>query len=187
MATAQAQQPPLMHPQPLPLHVPSQPSYSSQATITPPDSDSSSPREQSSSPRSLLQGIPAHLQLQSKQLRTPRSPMYVPAVLRPTEKPARQSPPKRGGQPTVTDQEDTEEVEGDTSSVRRVVTEEWNETRLGEVTGPPSRNHWKVSYTFSFVLSSLSSYSATFDIMGAIFYFCGFNHVLGFTLSELRD
>jgi hypothetical protein len=75
--------------------------------------------------------------------------MYVPAVLRPTEKPARQSPPKRGGQPTVTDQEDTEEVEGDTSSVRRVVTEEWNETRLGEVMGPPSRNHWKVSYTFS--------------------------------------
>jgi len=132
---------------PLPLQLPTKPAYASQATLTPPDSDTSSPRETtSSSPRSLQYSLPAHLQLQSKQLRTPRSPMYVPAVLRPTEKPARQSPPTRSGQVSANGIEQDEDInapEGDTVSVRRVVTEEWNETSLGDVTGPPSRNHWK--------------------------------------------
>jgi hypothetical protein len=31
------------------------------------------------------------------------------------------------------------------SSVRRMVTEEWNDESGTEITGPPSRNHWKVS------------------------------------------
>jgi hypothetical protein len=146
MAAASTQQLPVNLPQPLSLHLPSNPAYTPPATLTPPDSSSSSsPREQSSSPRSMHNALPPHLQLQTKQLRSPRSPMYVPAVLRPTEKPVRQSPPKRGGQGEAADPEDGPQEDADTSSVRRIVTEEWNETRLEDVTGPPSRNHWKVS------------------------------------------
>jgi hypothetical protein len=81
--------------------------------------------------------------------------MYVPAVLRPTEKPVKQSPPKRG-QGEASEPEDGTQEDADTSSVRRIVTEEWNETRLEDVTGPPSRNHWKVSrYSLSFFVIHL--------------------------------
>lgn len=150
-ATTQHQPPPLTMPQALPMSLPSLSSqpYSSQASITPPDSDSSSPREHSSSPRSPLSNLPAHLQMQStsKQLQARRVPLYVPAVLRPTEKPARQSPPKRGQavSPGLAESQESISDEEETSSMSRIVTEEWNDDRVGDVTGPPSRNHWKVS------------------------------------------
>jgi len=137
MAAASTQQLPQNLPQPLSVHLPPQPAYTSQATLTPPDSDSSS------SPRSVNNALPPHLQLQTKQLRSPRSPMYVPAVLIPTEKPIRQSPPKRGVADVTTDLNEEIQDPTDTSSIRRIVTEEWNEARLEDVTGPPSRNHWK--------------------------------------------
>ena len=183
MAATQTQQPPVILPQPLPLQMPSHPTYSSQATLTPPDSDSSSPREQSSSPLSLLHGLPTHLQLQTKQLRSPRSPMYVPAVLRPTEKPARQSPPKQGAKTIVTDLENSQQDEGEPINVRRVVTEEWNETRLGEVTGPPSRNHWKVSWLFSSSLYHVYCHIPPCDGCGGIRSHCQLYGVSNFSLS----
>jgi hypothetical protein len=75
--------------------------------------------------------------------------MYVPAVLRPTEKPARQSPPKGGieyGSPeSDVDVGGSERPAGIVPGLTRIVTEEWNEEVLGPVTGAPSRNHWKVS------------------------------------------
>jgi hypothetical protein len=74
--------------------------------------------------------------------------MYVPAVLRPTENPNKSSPPKRDGKLVVDGPEAEEEVpeEGQSILIRRVVTEEWNESRMEPVSGPPSKNHWKVSY-----------------------------------------
>ena len=178
MAATQTQQPPLALSEPLPLQFPVQPAYTSQVPLTPPDSDSSSPRETSSSPRSIHSALPAHLQqLQTKQLRTPRSPMYVPAVLRPTEKPVKSSPPKRGGLTTTTDSNDGTQEEDDTSSVTRIYTGEWNDTRLGDTTGPPSRNHWKVSPYFpiypSFSLST-RCLAQVDDLTSALFGVEGF-------------
>jgi hypothetical protein len=75
--------------------------------------------------------------------------MYVPAVLRPTEKPARHSPPKNkgmqyGSPDSVDEVGGIERPAGIVPGLSRIVTEEWNEEVLGLVTGAPSRNHWKV-------------------------------------------
>lgn len=126
--------------------------YSSQSSLTPPDSDPSTPNNNSpASPRSVW-SLPTHLQLQTKQLRTPRVPMYVPAVLRPTEKPIRQSPPKPGQHTNASSPDsrrNSVDVQPSTNqrppTLRRMVTEEWNDDMVAAVTGPPSRNHWKVS------------------------------------------
>jgi hypothetical protein len=45
-----------------------------------------------------------------------------------------------------------------------MVTEEWNEDMMAAVTGPPSRNHWKVS-TIVF-LSCISSLVLHFGLSG---------------------
>jgi hypothetical protein len=98
----------------------------------------------------------------------------VPAVLRPTEKPVRSSPPKNRAKFVDVDgharrsSTDLREsagslVEGTEANgterplklphvLRRMVTEEWTfrpasaTVREGEVSGPPSRNHWKVRF-----------------------------------------
>ncbi|KAF2488332.1 FYVE-domain-containing protein, partial [Lophium mytilinum] len=85
----------------------------------------------------------------ARQLRPPKLPMYVPAVLRPTEKPSRQSPPKTG-------ESGIDSAESSFGSVVRratgdsvnsvggtVSSEESNIEGKGPVTGPPSRNHWQ--------------------------------------------
>jgi hypothetical protein len=111
--------------------------------------------------------LPPHLlQAQARQLRTRRSPLYVPAVLRPTEAPVGTSPPRKkegggvsgvsgvvgggggvGGGPNdvvgIVAEPDGVVSPVSTTSIRRMVTEEWNEGSRSEVTGPPSRNHWK--------------------------------------------
>jgi hypothetical protein len=158
MTTAFAALPAMLPGPSPPTSIPHQPLYASQAQITPPSSAESPGNQSPVSPRATF-GVPSHLQFQTRQLRPQKSPMYVPAVLRPTEKPVRQSPPKNKsiyGSP-----ESAEEVEGSGRSgegivpgLTRVVTEEWNEETLGEVTGPPSRNHWKVR-NFYFLLISL--------------------------------
>lgn len=88
-----------------------------------------------------------------------RSPLYVPAVLRPTECLSRQSPPKSSGS-SVFEHADGSASPGGSllwsdggwrrvmqggcdSSVARIVGDEWNDQALGQVTGPPTRNHWK--------------------------------------------
>ncbi|KAF2087049.1 hypothetical protein K490DRAFT_42514 [Saccharata proteae CBS 121410] len=87
------------------------------------------------------------------QLRRPKGPMYVPAVLRPTERPARSSPPKgseiRHGsidRPASKDlgrRVTVDSLGSSLSEIERVASEE-GESVLGDVTGPPSRNHWKL-------------------------------------------
>ena len=120
--------------------------YKTSAPYTPMTSGTTTPANVSpTSPRNTSNLSTLHL-----HTRPPKSPLYVPAVLRPTEKPARQSPPKNVD--SSLDSADSSwsasgrRATGDSleSGISRVVTEEWNEEIQGPVTGPPSRNHWKV-------------------------------------------
>ena len=134
--------------------------------ISPANSQSSTPMNISpTSPRnpSVLSNLP-HV---TRQLRPPKSPMYIPAVLRPTERPHRQSPltPPRslhgstdsldkthGGhhskppsRPGTRDELRRHSSMGSTGSIRMIelVSERFSPD-LGQVTGPPSRAHWKL-------------------------------------------
>ncbi|KAK8157988.1 hypothetical protein IWX90DRAFT_482823 [Phyllosticta citrichinensis] len=92
--------------------------------------------------------VPNHLALHTRQLRKPKSPLYIPAALRPTERPQRSSPPRSSVLSSPTD----ESIDGSRrgtvdsfstsySEIDRISTDEG--IILGPVTGPPSRNHWK--------------------------------------------
>ncbi|KAJ5902847.1 hypothetical protein N7495_003375 [Penicillium taxi] len=95
------------------------------------------------------------LPLQSRQLRPPKGPLYVPAALRPTQRPQKSSPitPPRslhGSLDSLND--DSAEttmsrrstMESRPSSISKVAEHEWLRTEhLGEVTGLPTRDHWK--------------------------------------------
>lgn len=115
-----------------------------------------------STPSTMSPASPRHpsafpyMDTPNRQLRPPRTvlPTYIPAVLRPTERPARHAPPTppRSG-PSSFDRHDgrgagdfdramTDPVLG--GHITRMVTDEWIDERLGKVTGPPTRNHWKV-------------------------------------------
>lgn len=155
-----------------------QPSPDSSAGSTPSNNSQSSLRQS-------LAGVPPHIAYQSRQLRPPKSPLYVPAVLRPTEPPSSRvaSPPRQsrlnhGVNAPLTpplsagnsfDNSDDETIRKPFSpnkpngfhtsnpllrilgadnpaagSISRVVTDEWMDN-LGseEVTGLPTKDHWK--------------------------------------------
>lgn len=120
--------------------------------------NSASPTPANNSPTSPR--VPNHnlhqLPLQSRQLRAPKSPLYVPAALRPTERAARPSPltPPRSVHGSLDSL-----VVGDTNSpisrrstndslkneISKRAEDEWmKDERLGLVTGVPTRDHWKV-------------------------------------------
>lgn len=156
---------------------------------TPTDSSSpTSPQTASTSPSNWRN------QCQSRQLRPPKAPLYVPAVLRPTEKPAKfcrqnsssttntsftgvpgldnvLTPPStpstsfdsNGSGMQAAEEGVLRRMLGEDiarAGVTRVVTDEWNDEFLEDVTGLPTRDHWKVSlfipfcYFFSRVLQS---------------------------------
>lgn len=120
--------------------------YTSQAQFTPPSSSETVSGVQSPiSPRASW-NVPQHLQMPSRQIKQRQGPLYVPAVLRPTERPVRSSPPKGAqyGSPESFDEFSADRPAGIVPHLSRIVTEEWNEEVLGSVTGMPSRNHWKV-------------------------------------------
>lgn len=126
-----------------PQYIPQQDTPPTSAPVTPSNTSPTSPRTSCN--------LPPHLQPRVQQIRPPKSPMYVPAVLRPTEKPIRHSPPKNGastkyGSPESVGEGSTpvQTSAGPMPGVSRIVTEEWNEQALGKVTGRPSRDHWKV-------------------------------------------
>ncbi|KKZ67445.1 hypothetical protein EMCG_06896 [[Emmonsia] crescens] len=118
------------------------------ATVTPANNSPTSPR---------LQNAQLHqLHLQSRQLRPPKSPLYVPAVLRPTEratKPAPPTPPRsvHGSLDGLDDQPESagpitrrSTFESVKSVVSKRAEDEWlKDENLGEVTGSPTREHWK--------------------------------------------
>lgn len=148
------------------------PQYASQAVLTPPSSGS--PSTQSPiSPRSTFH-IPAHLRMHSAQIKQPKGPLYVPAVLRPTEKPARCSPPKKNGFGSMDsgvnmDSSDPSLEAIGPGKINRLETELYNDEEMKEVTGPPSRNGWKVRLPASFFLSASSSQNLRFSM----FYYHG--------------
>lgn len=124
------------------------PSPTNSSTTTPSNNSPTSPR--------LSNAALHQLPLQSRQLRPPKGPLYVPAALRPTEHPQKTSPitPPRSvhGSLDSLNEDSTEPIsrrstmESKSSGISKVAKHEWmkNES-LGEVTGLPTRDHWKVS------------------------------------------
>ncbi|KAL9087386.1 MAG: hypothetical protein Q9165_006683 [Trypethelium subeluteriae] len=81
-----------------------------------------------------------------QQIRPQKSPLYVPAVYRPTERPVRQPVTPPAGAETSFDLSRSpaaQRAAGEASGLARIVTDEWNEAALGKVTGLPTKNHWK--------------------------------------------
>ena len=115
------------------------------ATVTPNNSSPTSPRA----------GPPPQIPQRTRQLRPPKSPLYVPAVLRPTDPPKRVTKPSPLTPPQSThssfdDLEDAQTLSrrstGDSGKFGLgVITEaEWSTEGLGKVTALPTREHWKV-------------------------------------------
>ncbi|KAE8151728.1 hypothetical protein BDV25DRAFT_152212 [Aspergillus avenaceus] len=97
-----------------------------------------------------------YLPLQTRQLRPPKGPLYVPAALRPTERPQKSSPPTpprsvHGSldslneveeQPSLTRRSTIESAAS--GGISKLAEDEWmKHEHLGEVTGLPTRDHWK--------------------------------------------
>ncbi|KAF2461907.1 hypothetical protein BDY21DRAFT_3608 [Lineolata rhizophorae] len=93
--------------------------------------------------------------VQTRQLRAPKTPLYVPAVLRPTEKPIRHSPPKNGGEVGASEAGTPVDdgrfagaarrgtADSNESGLTRTSSDSWGEESFGPVTGPPTKAHWK--------------------------------------------
>jgi hypothetical protein len=127
--------------------------YSSQTQqISPINSATATPNN--ASPTSPRAGPPL-LPAQTRQLRPPKSPLYIPAVLRPTD------PPKRVAKPSpLTPPQSINSSFDDLENARTLsrrstgdsgkfglgaITEaEWSTEGLGKVTALPTREHWKV-------------------------------------------
>ncbi|KAL4934081.1 FYVE zinc finger domain-containing protein [Aspergillus undulatus] len=97
-----------------------------------------------------------YLPLQTRQIRPPKAPLYVPAALRPTERPSKPSPPTpphsvHGSLDSLNDSDSSENrvtlratMESFGSGVSKMAENEWMKNEhLGEVTGLPTRDHWK--------------------------------------------
>ncbi|KAJ5991709.1 Zinc finger FYVE-like protein [Penicillium sp. IBT 35674x] len=122
------------------------PSPTNSNTTTPSNNSPTSPR--------LTTSTLHQLPLQSRQLRPPKGPLYVPAALRPTERPQKSSPitPPRSAHGSLDSlNEDSEEpisrrstMESRYSGISKSAEHEWMKTEhLGVVTGLPTREHWK--------------------------------------------
>ncbi|KAF3481039.1 uncharacterized protein GIQ15_03798 [Arthroderma uncinatum] len=134
------------------------PSPANSASATPTNNSPTSPR--------LMNAQLQQVQSQSRQLRPPKSPLYVPAALRRTERAPKQSPltPPRSVHGSVDNLNSDaasnfaanaaavepeplsrrSTVESTRSGVSRLAQDEWlRDQNLGEVTGSPTREHWK--------------------------------------------
>ncbi|CEL05613.1 Putative FYVE domain protein [Aspergillus calidoustus] len=119
------------------------PSPVNSGASTPANNSPTSPRQQ-------------YLPLQTRQLRPPKAPLYVPAALRPTERPSKPSPPTpprsmHGSLDSLNDGETNEPVPRrptlesvNSGGISKLAEDEWMKHEdLGEVTGLPTRDHWK--------------------------------------------
>jgi len=87
-----------------------------------------------------------------KQLRPLKSPLYIPAVLRPTEqhpKPSNMTPPKSlHGSLDSLNEDELDDVAQ--AQLNIAMENDWVEdVNLGNVTGPPTKDHWKVCVLLS--------------------------------------
>jgi hypothetical protein len=123
--------------------------------ISPVNSATATP--QNSSPTSPLSGAPYPLPLglQARQLRPLKSPLYVPAVLRPTDPPRRLQRPSSITPPhSANSTFDTlsslkplsrkSTADSGKYSLGKISEFEWSISGLPEVTNLPTRKHWKV-------------------------------------------
>lgn len=126
------------------------PFYNVQRQHSPADSMPPTPNNISPTSPRMDTYLKYQLPSQVRQLRPPKSPLYVPAVLRPTERPVRQSPmtpPKslHGSLDSLVEEtfQARMDAEGRTPldlATQGLIADE----ELGEVTGPPNKEHWKV-------------------------------------------
>ncbi|TVY87492.1 FYVE-type zinc finger-containing protein, partial [Lachnellula willkommii] len=127
--------------------------YNSQSQpISPINSATATPKNASpTSPRTTL---PPHLAAHTRQLRPPKSPLYVPAVLRPTDPPKRVSKPSPLTPPqsmhnSFDDLENARTLNrrstGDSGKfgLGAITEAEFSSEGLGKVTALPTREHWK--------------------------------------------
>jgi hypothetical protein len=128
--------------------------YNSQSQpISPINSATATPNN--TSPTSPRTALPAHLPAHTRQLRPPKSPLYVPAVLRPTDPPKRVTKPSPLTPPqsmhnSFDDLENARTLSrrstGDSGKfgLGAITEAEFSSEGLGKVTALPTREHWKV-------------------------------------------
>lgn len=147
-------------------------------SLTPTSSNSNTPSTISpTSPRTASTSTsPGRWPHSSRQIKPPKTPLYIPAVLRPTENPSRHRPTKSTSSTSVSrnlasssaspitppssadsswDAREGQKSMEDTiqqrlmasEGIKRIVTDEWNNDNFENVTGAPTRDHWKVCYT----------------------------------------
>jgi hypothetical protein len=119
-------------------------------TKTPSPADSMSPTPSNVSPTSpRMPNYLPHQPNQYRQLRPQKTPLYVPAVLRPTEFPPKSplTPPKslHGSMDSLEGGDVDATLGAANSQLNLTMENDWiDDEELGEVKGPPSREHWKV-------------------------------------------
>jgi len=126
------------------------PLYATQQT-SPPGSMSPTPTPSDVSPTSprIHQYLQFRQPNQYKQIKEPRTPLYVPAVLRPTERYPKHSPltpPKslHGSLDSLEGHHEGDMVDDPQQLDPVMENNYFPEEELGEVTGPPTKEHWKV-------------------------------------------
>jgi hypothetical protein len=128
--------------------------YNSQSQQTSPVT-SAAPTPNNASPTSPRTTAPAFLPAHTRQLRPPKSPLYVPAVLRPTDPPKRAPRASPLTPPSSNHSSFDSSDDGRTPSRRSTVDSgklglgaiseiECSTEGLEKVTGLPTREHWKV-------------------------------------------
>ena len=149
--------------------------YNPQQQPSPEDSIPATPNNISpTSPKDNF--LKYYLPNQVRQLRPPKSPLYVPAALRPTERnprPSPMTPPKslHGSLDSLDGAFDTRMGSEAQPSLDQFRHAFMVEEELGEVSGPPTRQHWKVSTNPRFTRngwSSLQCPSATFRVLADV-------------------
>ncbi|KAL1979643.1 hypothetical protein VTN96DRAFT_5405 [Rasamsonia emersonii] len=124
------------------------PTPNTSATNTPANNSPTSPR--------MTTAAGYQLPLQSRQIRPPKTPLYVPAALRPTERPQKPAPPTpprsvHGSLDSLNECDSSSAAmsrqvtsESTKSAISKLAEDAWmREEHLGEVTGAPKRDHWK--------------------------------------------
>jgi len=118
-----------------------------------PSPESGSPTPTNTSPTSPRMDTYLKYQLpaQVRQLRPPKSPLYVPAALRPTERVPGKSPmtpPKslRDSPDSLEQGNYNSRADEESPTVFDLAVQQglFTDEDLGEVTGPPTKEHWKV-------------------------------------------
>lgn len=133
-------------------HNPFQHAYKKSALYSQMDSGSNTPMNVSPTSPRTMSHLPAYTQ-HAPPLRPLRTPDYIPAALRRTQKPGGRSPPNTDA---ASDTPNTSwgssglsaQTPGDITPLSRIATEDmrsiYDDTPLSPVTGPITRNHWQV-------------------------------------------